>query len=141
MASFHVADFTEVVFKTMAYRLSVGAQPFLFLVMSLSGSQISKSRPDPPFSLFFSRTFLVRMAQDFKRFEHGRPQCSVLPGSFFDNYLEQPALLRRRLLQEQLARPARQPHQCSNYIKGWIVRPGTRTYQESQAPTTSSKVI
>ena len=34
-----VADFTEVVFKSVAYRLSGRACQFLFLVLSLSGSQ------------------------------------------------------------------------------------------------------
>jgi hypothetical protein len=49
------------------------------------------------------------MAQDFERFEQGRPQRPVLPRGFFDNHLEQPALLGGGLLQEQLARPAHQP--------------------------------
>jgi hypothetical protein len=62
-------------------------------------------RSGPSLLLFLSITFLVRMAQYFKRFEQGFPQRAVLPGSFFDNRLEQPPLLDGRLLEEQLARP------------------------------------
>ena len=38
-----LVDFTEVVVKSMACRLSVRAHQFLFLVMSLSGSQTSST--------------------------------------------------------------------------------------------------
>ena len=44
---FDVADFTEVVFEPMAYRLSGRAGQFLFLVMSLSGSQSKIFRRHP----------------------------------------------------------------------------------------------
>jgi len=47
------------------------------------------------------------MAQDFERFERGRPQRPFLPSRLFDNHLEQPALLNGGLLKEQLPRPAR----------------------------------
>jgi len=43
-ALFLIANFTEVVFKPMVYSLSVGACPFLFLVMSLSGSQFPSTQ-------------------------------------------------------------------------------------------------
>jgi len=56
--------------------------------------------------LFFYN-FLGRMAQDFERFERGRPQRPILPRRLFDNHLEQPALLNGGLLKEQLARTAR----------------------------------
>ena len=39
-SSFHLSDFTEVVFKSVAYGLSGPASEFLFLVMSRSGSQL-----------------------------------------------------------------------------------------------------
>ena len=65
--------------------------------------------PRPAVLLFISNTFGVRVAQDFKRFEQGRPQRAILPGGFFDNDSEEPTLLGGGLLQEQLARTARQP--------------------------------
>ena len=39
------------------------------------------------------------MTQDFKRFEQGCLQRAVLPGSFFHNHMEQPALLDGGLLE------------------------------------------
>jgi hypothetical protein len=36
------------------------------------------------------------MPQNLERFEQGRPQRAILPGSLLDNNLTQPALLGRR---------------------------------------------
>ena len=58
------------------------------------------------------------MAQDLERFEQGRSQHAVLPSRLFDNHLEQPALLGGGLLQEQLARAARQA-QHVEYLIDW----------------------
>ncbi len=70
----------------------------------------------PAVFLFFSTTFLVRLAQDFERFEQGCPQRPILPSRLFDNHLEQPALLGGGLLQEQLACPARQAQHVDGLI-------------------------
>src|SRR3989442_4127179 len=77
---------------------------------------ISKIPSTPAVSLFFSITFLVRMAQDFERFEQGRSQRPVLPSRLFDNHLEHPALLGGGLLQEQLARTACQTQHVDGLI-------------------------
>jgi hypothetical protein len=41
-ACFDIADFTEMVYKSVAYRLSGRACRFPFLVMSLSGSHVKQ---------------------------------------------------------------------------------------------------
>jgi len=48
------------------------------------------------------------MPENLERFEQRRPQRPVLPRGVFDDNLEQSALLRGGLPEEQLARPARQ---------------------------------
>jgi hypothetical protein len=56
------------------------------------------------------------MAQNFKWFEQASLQNAVLPRRHFHNRLEQPPLLSRRLLEEQLARPARQAKHVDGVI-------------------------
>src|SRR5262245_52027356 len=58
------------------------------------------------------------MAQYCERFEQGCPQPPVLPGGFFNHYLEQPALLGRGLLEEQFACPTRQTERVNGLIEG-----------------------
>jgi hypothetical protein len=64
-AHFHVTDFTEVVAKSVAYRVSCRARGFLFLVMSLSGSQLSEPvvRKNSCRDLF-QPVFMMQSAQD-----------------------------------------------------------------------------
>ena len=71
-----------------------------------------------PLSPFLSISFLVRVAQDFERFEQGRLQRAVLPSRFLHNHLEQPALFDGGLLEEQFARPTRQ----AKHVNGLIDR-------------------
>ncbi len=65
----------------------------------MSGSQASKSRPEPAFSFFFYN-FPGSSAAEFKWFEQGCLQRSVLPCGLFNYYLKQPALLGGSLLHE-----------------------------------------
>jgi hypothetical protein len=48
----------------------------------------SQFTPGPQISAFFSITFLVRVAQNLKRFEQRHLQLSVFPSSFFHNRLQ-----------------------------------------------------
>src|ERR1043166_3415896 len=95
-----------------------GLQTRSYPVRVRIGAPDSQFASRPRLFLFFSTTFLVRMAQDFKRFEQGCPQRAVLPGSFFHNHMEQPALLDGGLLEEQLARLAGQPQHVDGLIDG-----------------------
>src|SRR5690348_14165413 len=63
------------------------------LEIRVFGEPNSQFAPRAGLLLFFSITFLVRMAQDFERFEQGRLQRAVLPGRPFHYSLEQPPLL------------------------------------------------
>lgn len=67
--------------------------------MSLSGSQTSKSRPDPSFSFFLELSWF-EWRKNFKRFEQARTQPTVQPSGRFDSDLQQAALFGGGLLEE-----------------------------------------
>jgi hypothetical protein len=80
-----------------------------------AGEPNSQFASRPTVLLFFSMTFLVRMAQPFERLEQGRLQCSVLPSRLCHNHLEQSTLLAARLLEEQFARSARKAQHVDRF--------------------------
>jgi hypothetical protein len=81
----------------------------------MPGSQISKSRPDPTFSFsFLDLSWFERrkISKGSNRVVRNSPS----PRGFFDHHLKQPALLGGGLLQEQLARTARQVQHVDGVI-------------------------
>ena len=62
--------------------------------------------------------FLVRVAQNFERFEQCRLQPAIFPSRFLGNRLEEPALFHGGLLKEKFTYPTRQ----TKHVDGLIHR-------------------